>query len=158
MPKWYVHLLIDLFNWINIRIIFIIKLISFTHSIEQLPFGGVGQSGMGSYHGKFGFDTFTHTKVGHLSVSEKWPLPHVCSQSWWGTWVGWERRLESLGESLYLALDKSIMINRLVCKERLCWHFPCKGTHRMTRKPSMGSGTCSRTGWFEVFVVEFVLI
>jgi len=31
-------------------------------SIEQLPFGGVGQSGMGSYHGKFGFDTFTHTK------------------------------------------------------------------------------------------------
>ncbi len=25
-----------------------------------LPFGGVGQSGMGSYHGKAGFDTFTH--------------------------------------------------------------------------------------------------
>ena len=36
---------------------------NFLHSIEQLPFGGVGQSGMGSYHGKFGFDTFTHTKV-----------------------------------------------------------------------------------------------
>ena len=89
--------------WINIRIIFIFILISFTASIEQLPFGGVGQSGMGSYHGKFGFDTFTHTKVGHLSVSEKWPLPYVCSQSWWGTWVGWERRLESLGESSYLA-------------------------------------------------------
>lgn len=27
-----------------------------------LPFGGVGQSGMGSYHGKAGFDTFTHYK------------------------------------------------------------------------------------------------
>ena len=27
-----------------------------------LPFGGVGQSGMGAYHGKFGFDTFTHFK------------------------------------------------------------------------------------------------
>ena len=26
----------------------------------NLPFGGVGASGMGSYHGKFGFDTFTH--------------------------------------------------------------------------------------------------
>ena len=51
-----------------------------------------------------------------------------------------------------LPLDKSIMINRLVCKERLCWHSPCKGTRRMTRKPSMGSGTCWRTGWFEVFV------
>ena len=31
--------------------------------VEQLPFGGVGHSGMGSYHGKFGFDTFTHKKV-----------------------------------------------------------------------------------------------
>lgn len=28
----------------------------------QLPFGGVGQSGMGRYHGKFGFDTFSHQK------------------------------------------------------------------------------------------------
>jgi aldehyde dehydrogenase (NAD+) len=28
----------------------------------NLPFGGVGNSGMGSYHGKFGFDTFSHLK------------------------------------------------------------------------------------------------
>lgn len=27
-----------------------------------LPFGGVGSSGMGFYHGKAGFDTFSHTK------------------------------------------------------------------------------------------------
>lgn len=27
-----------------------------------LPFGGVGNSGMGSYHGRFGFDAFTHYK------------------------------------------------------------------------------------------------
>lgn len=27
-----------------------------------LPFGGVGQSGTGNYHGKFSFDTFTHQK------------------------------------------------------------------------------------------------
>eukprot|EP00591_Stephanopyxis_turris_P008538 CAMPEP_0195515928 /NCGR_PEP_ID=MMETSP0794_2-20130614/6823_1 /TAXON_ID=515487 /ORGANISM="Stephanopyxis turris, Strain CCMP 815" /LENGTH=543 /DNA_ID=CAMNT_0040644429 /DNA_START=44 /DNA_END=1675 /DNA_ORIENTATION=- len=26
----------------------------------HLPFGGVGESGMGSYHGKFGFDFFSH--------------------------------------------------------------------------------------------------
>ena len=32
-------------------------------SVEQLPFGGVGLSGMGQYHGKMGFDTFTHYKV-----------------------------------------------------------------------------------------------
>lgn len=28
----------------------------------QMPFGGVGESGMGSYHGKAGFMTFTHLK------------------------------------------------------------------------------------------------
>ena len=28
----------------------------------HLPFGGVGASGMGSYHGKFGFETFSHMK------------------------------------------------------------------------------------------------
>jgi aldehyde dehydrogenase (NAD+) len=27
-----------------------------------LPFGGVGNSGMGNYHGRFGFDAFTHNK------------------------------------------------------------------------------------------------
>lgn len=34
---------------------------------NSLPFGGLGESGMGSYHGKFGFDTFTH----HKSIVEK---------------------------------------------------------------------------------------
>lgn len=29
---------------------------------ENLPFGGVENSGMGAYHGKYGFDTFTHYK------------------------------------------------------------------------------------------------
>lgn len=33
----------------------------------HLPFGGVGESGMGHYHGKAGFDTFTH----HRSVLKK---------------------------------------------------------------------------------------
>ena len=27
-----------------------------------MGFGGVGESGMGSYHGKEGFDAFSHTK------------------------------------------------------------------------------------------------
>ena len=27
-----------------------------------MPFGGVGNSGCGAYHGKFSFDTFTHYK------------------------------------------------------------------------------------------------
>ena len=30
---------------------------------HRLPFGGVGNSGMGRYHGKYGFDTFTHLRA-----------------------------------------------------------------------------------------------
>lgn len=29
----------------------------------QLPFGGVGESGMGAYHGRAGFDTFSHKRA-----------------------------------------------------------------------------------------------
>lgn len=31
-------------------------------SSSELPFGGVGESGIGSYHGKYSFDTFSHKK------------------------------------------------------------------------------------------------
>jgi aldehyde dehydrogenase (NAD+) len=31
-------------------------------SVHALPFGGVGESGMGAYHGKATFDLFTHHK------------------------------------------------------------------------------------------------
>ncbi|XP_032671707.1 aldehyde dehydrogenase, dimeric NADP-preferring isoform X2 [Odontomachus brunneus] len=31
-------------------------------AVETLPFGGIGNSGMGAYHGKYSFDTFTHNK------------------------------------------------------------------------------------------------
>lgn len=34
---------------------------------HRLPFGGVGASGIGSYHGKHGFDTFSH----HKAVSKR---------------------------------------------------------------------------------------
>jgi coniferyl-aldehyde dehydrogenase len=32
-------------------------------SMEELPFGGIGPSGMGSYHGTDGFKTFSHAKA-----------------------------------------------------------------------------------------------
>ena len=36
----------------------------FSHYLEnQLPFGGVNQSGMGSYHGYFGFKAFSHERA-----------------------------------------------------------------------------------------------
>jgi aldehyde dehydrogenase (NAD+) len=31
--------------------------------VPGLPFGGVGASGMGSYHGRSGFETFSHRKA-----------------------------------------------------------------------------------------------
>jgi len=37
---------------------------------SKLPFGGVGASGMGNYHGKFGFDAFSH----HKSILSKGTL------------------------------------------------------------------------------------
>jgi aldehyde dehydrogenase (NAD+) len=40
----------------------------------HLPFGGVGQSGMGSYHGRYGFNTFSHQK-GLLKQTTKFDLP-----------------------------------------------------------------------------------
>ncbi|MCI8623236.1 MAG: aldehyde dehydrogenase [Provencibacterium sp.] len=39
-------------------------------SSHTLPFGGVGASGIGQYHGKAGFDAFSHFK----SVLKKWPV------------------------------------------------------------------------------------
>ena len=32
-------------------------------AVSALPFGGVGESGYGAYHGKWGFDTFSHARA-----------------------------------------------------------------------------------------------
>lgn len=56
-------------------------------SNSRLPFGGVGHSGMGSYHGKAGFDSFSH----HKSILEKpfWfeaPIKYA-------PYTGWKKKL-----------------------------------------------------------------
>lgn len=53
----------------------------------NLPFGGVGQSGTGSYHGKAGFDTFSHfksvfKKPNIFEVPLKYP-PYTTSKMAW---------------------------------------------------------------------------
>ena len=55
--------------------------------VPDLPFGGVGPSGMGAYHGKAGFDTFTHRK----SVLQRptWMDPSVI----YPPYSAWKRRL-----------------------------------------------------------------
>jgi len=47
-------------------------------SVPRLPFGGVGESGMGCYHGKAGFDAFTHYKSvlhksRHIDIPLRYP-------------------------------------------------------------------------------------
>ena len=52
-------------------------------SVPWLPFGGVGQSGMGSCHGKAGFDAFTHYRsVLHKSRYVDIPLRYPPYTDW----------------------------------------------------------------------------
>ena len=39
--------------------------------IESMPFGGTGQSGMGHYYGKHGFDALTHAKSMLISPPDR---------------------------------------------------------------------------------------
>lgn len=61
----------------------------------NLPFGGVGQSGMGSYHGKAGFRTFSHYK----SILDKSTLiePNLKHSPMTQTKFNWIKRIFRLG-------------------------------------------------------------
>lgn len=59
-----------------------------THLINSsMPFGGVGESGMGAYHGKAGFDTFTHYKP-VMSKSNRFDIPLR-----YPPYTGWKMKL-----------------------------------------------------------------
>lgn len=57
---------------------------------SEMGFGGVGESGMGAYHGKIGFDTFSHSK----SIVDK------------KTWMDLPMRYQPYRRGLYAALLK----------------------------------------------------
>ncbi len=49
----------------------------------NMPFGGVGESGQGNYHGKYGFQTFSHTKsVLKKGLRFEWPLRYIPYTAW----------------------------------------------------------------------------
>jgi acyl-CoA reductase-like NAD-dependent aldehyde dehydrogenase len=58
---------------------------------DDLPFGGVGASGMGHYHGKAGFDTFSKTKgvfkVGRWSTLPLLYPPFTRKTDWILKWM-----------------------------------------------------------------------
>ncbi|KFF26048.1 aldehyde dehydrogenase [Chryseobacterium vrystaatense] len=58
---------------------------------ERMPFGGVGASGIGNYHGKFGFDAFSHQK----SILEKanWGEPSIKYPPYSEKKLSWIRKL-----------------------------------------------------------------
>ncbi|MEY2477719.1 MAG: aldehyde dehydrogenase [Actinomycetota bacterium] len=53
--------------------------------VPGLPFGGVGESGMGAYHGRTGFDTFSHRKaVLTRPARPDLPVPYPPYRRWKG--------------------------------------------------------------------------
>ena len=49
---------------------------------SNLPFGGVGDSGMGAYHGKWGFDEFTHKRAVMVKVCTGYTACSVQRAAW----------------------------------------------------------------------------
>lgn len=58
---------------------------------ENLPFGGVGNSGIGNYHGKYGFEAFSHQK----SVLKKatWGEPNIKYPPYSDKKLSWIKKL-----------------------------------------------------------------
>lgn len=57
---------------------------------DNLPFGGVGTSGMGNYHGKFGFETFSHQKP--ILEKATWGEPNIKYPPYSEKKFGWIRK------------------------------------------------------------------
>ncbi|KPH14522.1 aldehyde dehydrogenase [Chryseobacterium sp. ERMR1:04] len=57
---------------------------------DNLPFGGVGTSGMGNYHGKFGFETFSHQKP--ILEKATWGEPNIKYPPYSEKKIGWIRK------------------------------------------------------------------
>ena len=54
-------------------------------AVESLPFGGLGYSGMGQYHGEEGFYTFSHKKSILQSGNSQWRNKLLLTHSKWLT-------------------------------------------------------------------------
>jgi len=60
-------------------------------SNKHLPFGGVGNSGMGNYHGKYGFDAFSHSKA--ILKRATWGEPNLKYPPYTNSKLNWIKRL-----------------------------------------------------------------
>jgi aldehyde dehydrogenase (NAD+) len=60
-------------------------------TVPSLPFGGVGASGMGAYHGKHSFETFSHRKAVHKRAT--FGEPKLIYPPYSESKISWIRRL-----------------------------------------------------------------
>lgn len=58
---------------------------------QQLPFGGAGYSGMGSYHGKYSFETFSRDQA--VLKKPVWPDPELRYPPYDDTKLNWFKKL-----------------------------------------------------------------
>ncbi|XP_048413208.2 aldehyde dehydrogenase family 3 member A2-like isoform X2 [Stegostoma tigrinum] len=72
------------------------------YSVDTLPFGGVGKSGTGAYHGKFSFETFSHRRacvlksLGMEKVNSVRYAPATDSKRKWTLWLMKKRGCETM--------------------------------------------------------------
>ena len=60
-------------------------------SNDNIPFGGVGNSGIGNYHGKFGFEAFSHQKA--ILDRATWGEPDLKYPPYTDKKLGWIKKL-----------------------------------------------------------------
>lgn len=85
--------------------------------LDTLPFGGVGRSGMGRYHGKYTFDTFSHEKAvlqrrlsGEKILWMRYP-PYNEQKLWWTKQLATKG---SLPEFLFIKYVPSFLLGLLL--------------------------------------------
>ena len=82
-------------------------------SVSTLPFGGVGNSGMGAYHGKFTFDVFSHKRscleksLGLESVN-RWVVRTACC----GNQVTWSWDFNDFGVAYHVQMGVCHQLRR----------------------------------------------
>ncbi len=59
--------------------------------VPSLPFGGVGDSGMGAYHGRASFETFSHRRA--VLNKPTWFDPPILYPPYSARKLSWIRRL-----------------------------------------------------------------
>lgn len=80
------------------------------YSVDTLPFGGVGKSGTGAYHGKFTFDTFSHRRacvvksLGFEKMNSVRYAPATDSKQKWTLWLLKKRQRGGKMRLIVLAL------------------------------------------------------